>query len=142
MSTLAGCGGQGAADGPAASASFFYPVGLALHQPSGDVYVTDTSNHTVRMGGGWGWGWEVGGGEFLSLSLSLSFSSHSSTCAPSHLQVRVICARTGLVSTLAGSAGQCGAVDGVGSEARFNRPGGIAVDGSGTVYVSDCENHG
>ncbi|HET7863428.1 MAG TPA: hypothetical protein VFL86_03390 [Burkholderiaceae bacterium] len=45
----------------------------------------------------------------------------------------------GLVTTLAG--GSSGFQDGQGSAARFNRPAGVAVDGSGNVFVSDTENH-
>ncbi len=44
------------------------------------------------------------------------------------------------VFTLAGSPGQTGTQDGVGGDARFWQPTGIAVDPSGTVYVSDSEN--
>jgi sugar lactone lactonase YvrE len=45
-----------------------------------------------------------------------------------------------VVSTLAGSAGLSGNTDGTGSAARFNFPVGIAVDGSGNVYVGDSKN--
>src|SRR5439155_16436063 len=47
----------------------------------------------------------------------------------------------GLVTTVAGSAGQSGSADGVGSAARFNLPGGVAVDSAGNVYVADIYNH-
>ena len=47
----------------------------------------------------------------------------------------------GVVATLAGVAGQKGSADGVGAEARFNRPVGIAVGATGHVYVTDCNNH-
>lgn len=43
---------------------------------------------------------------------------------------------TGVVSTLAGLAGVSGYVDGVGSNARFNSPEDIAVDGDDNVFVS------
>ncbi len=48
----------------------------------------------------------------------------------------------GLVTTLAGLAGQSGSANGIGSAARFNHPVGIAVrsDG-GIVYVADTDNH-
>ncbi len=45
-----------------------------------------------------------------------------------------------VVSTLAGSAGVSGSADGTGSTARFNSPIGIAVDGSGNVYVAEVTN--
>jgi len=46
----------------------------------------------------------------------------------------------GLVTTLAGLAGQSGSADGTGSAARFNGPSGVAVDTAGNVYVSDQHN--
>jgi streptogramin lyase len=45
----------------------------------------------------------------------------------------------GTVSTLAGKAGEPGHVDGVGGEARFNGPRGVAVDASGRVYVGEAD---
>jgi hypothetical protein len=43
----------------------------------------------------------------------------------------------GVVTTLAGSAGQCGSTDGTGAEARFSTPRGMATDSAGNVYVTD-----
>jgi sugar lactone lactonase YvrE len=43
----------------------------------------------------------------------------------------------GVITTLAGSAGISGWVDGSGSEARFSQPSSIALDGVGNIYVSD-----
>jgi sugar lactone lactonase YvrE len=47
---------------------------------------------------------------------------------------------SGLVSTLAGKMGETGALDGTGTAARFRSPEGVAVDGSGNVYVADTGN--
>src|SRR5262249_53963101 len=47
----------------------------------------------------------------------------------------------GTVSTLAGLAGMFGSADGTGSTARFNHPLGVAVDGTGNLYVADKDNH-
>ena len=44
------------------------------------------------------------------------------------------------VTTLAGTAGNPGTIDGAGSVARFYQPSGIAVDGLGNVYVADTLN--
>ncbi|HEY9722909.1 MAG TPA: NHL repeat-containing protein [Oscillatoriaceae cyanobacterium] len=46
----------------------------------------------------------------------------------------------GVVSTLAGST-TAGSADGVGTEAGFYQPNGVAVDASGTVYVADAGNN-
>jgi streptogramin lyase len=47
----------------------------------------------------------------------------------------------GVVTTLAGLAGQGGSTDGTGTAASFRRPLGVAVDGAGTVYVADTGNN-
>ncbi|MCX6954672.1 MAG: immunoglobulin domain-containing protein, partial [Verrucomicrobia bacterium] len=47
----------------------------------------------------------------------------------------------GVVTTFAGTAGSPGSADGIGSAARFNSPSGVAVDGSGNIYVADTNNH-
>jgi hypothetical protein len=44
------------------------------------------------------------------------------------------------VTTLAGLAGSTGSADGTGTNARFNRPQGLSVDGSGNIYVADFFN--
>lgn len=49
----------------------------------------------------------------------------------------------GVVTTLGGSGkvDDMGAVDGLGKEARFNRPHGIAVGPEGNIFVTDMHNH-
>ena len=44
------------------------------------------------------------------------------------------------VTTLAGT-GSSGSANGTGTAASFSNPRGIAVDGSGNVYVADYANH-
>jgi hypothetical protein len=46
----------------------------------------------------------------------------------------------GVVSTFAGTAGSSGSADGTGAAARFKGPSGVAVDGSGNVFVADTGN--
>jgi hypothetical protein len=48
---------------------------------------------------------------------------------------------SGVVSTLAGTAGSFGSTDGTGSAARFKGPRGVAVDAAGNVFVADQTNH-
>jgi sugar lactone lactonase YvrE len=55
--------------------------------------------------------------------------------------IRKVVVATGEVSTLAGVANQPGSNDGTGTTARFRVPFGLALDGSGLLYVSDSNNH-
>lgn len=45
------------------------------------------------------------------------------------------------MTTVAGTAGQAGATDGLGAEALFNRPQGIGMDKEGNFYVADTYNN-
>ncbi|MBF9224017.1 NHL domain-containing protein, partial [Hymenobacter ruricola] len=58
----------------------------------------------------------------------------------SNTTIRKITA-AGVVSTLAGSAGNPGSADGTGAAARFYYPTGVAVDAAGAVYVADRANN-
>ena len=48
---------------------------------------------------------------------------------------------SGATTTVAGSPGNAGAVNGLGEIARFQEPAGIAVDSTGILYVADSGNH-
>lgn len=47
----------------------------------------------------------------------------------------------GTVSTLAGQSGKPGSADGVGTQASFNQPLGLALDDAGGLFVADSGNH-
>ena len=48
----------------------------------------------------------------------------------------------GVLSTIAGTAGltTAGSANGIGAAASFNQPNGLAIDGSGNIYVADTNN--
>jgi sugar lactone lactonase YvrE len=48
---------------------------------------------------------------------------------------------TGVVTTIAGTAGTSGLVDGTASAARFQGPQGLVLDSSGNLYVADTNNN-
>ena len=54
--------------------------------------------------------------------------------------IRAIDEASGMVTTLAGTFGVVGGMDGVGATATFHQPNGLALAG-GTLYVADTENH-
>jgi sugar lactone lactonase YvrE len=47
----------------------------------------------------------------------------------------------GVVTTIAGNAGNPGAVDAISTAARFNHPSGIVYLSSGYLFVADTDNH-
>lgn len=152
VTTLAGSGAAGAANGTGASASFKAPNGLAV-DASGTIYVADTGNHKIRKIT------SDGVVSTLAGSGSLGYSDGSSGTAKffspygvavdalgivyvadnNNHSIRKI-ALDGRVSTLAGN-GTSGDVDAKGNLARFRYPKGVAVDAFGTVYVADGDNY-
>ena len=54
--------------------------------------------------------------------------------------LRSIDLATGAVSTIAGSAGYDGNIDGTGSTVRFRTPEGLAIDNAGFLYIADTGN--
>ena len=152
VSTLAGNGNRGFADGLGAAASFNMPQGAAV-DASGNVYVVDTLNHRIRKvtPGGVVTTFAGTGGEGAvdGPALNASFRYPSGVAVDSSGNVYVADAGTnlirkvtpgGMVSTLAGS-GTAMFADGTGAAASFNYPTGIAVDLGGNLYVADARNN-
>ncbi len=149
VSTLAGSGEDGFADGEGTAAQFYFPKGIAV-DASGNVYVADDINHRVRK--------ITPTGTVSTLAGSTSGSTDGDGTAakfnrPTGIAVDALgnlyvadaanhrirkISSTGIVSTLAGST--VGHEDGTGSDAEFNNPTGVAVDASGNVYVAEEEN--
>jgi sugar lactone lactonase YvrE len=100
VSTLAGQFGMvGGTDGPLEMATFNTPSGLAF--TDGQLYLTDTENHSVRK---------------IDLAQKM-------------------------VTTVAGTFEQPGQTDAVGTDARFQEPEGLALDGAGNLYIADTDNN-
>jgi sugar lactone lactonase YvrE len=152
VSTLAGLAGQsGGTDGTGAAARFNGPAGIAVDL-TGTVYVADTGNHTIRRITPSG---EVSTPAGLAGAAGSADGSGSVARFSSPRRLVVDSAGTvyvadygnftirtmtpdGVVSTLAGSAGQAGTADGVGAAARFIGPRSIAVDAARNLYVADA----
>ena len=114
---------SGSGDGTGSAAYFNFPAGVAVSS-SGTVYVADRNNNLVRMIS------PTGTVPLFYLDL----------CALIYISFIL-----GVVTRLAGggSAGgvASGSVDGTGTDALFNLPGGITVSQSGTVYVAEFGGH-
>jgi len=155
VSTLAGSAGViGSTDAAGAAASFFLPRGVATDS-AGNVYVADTSNHTIRkitpvgvvttLAGTAG---TPGSTDATGTAARFRFPRGVATDSAGNLYVPELVNNTirkitpaGVVTTLAGTAGSVGSADGTGAAASFNFPSGVATDSAGNVYVADSSNH-
>ena len=152
--TIAGLPPQpGQLDGTGSDARFYFPGYTALDS-AGNIYVSDTYNHTIRrvtpagvvttfvgragesgstdgqataarLNRPMGIGFDIGGNLLVA-----DYGNHT---------VRKI-TPAGVVSTVAGSPGVSGSADGTGASARFNGPQGIAIDNGGNIFVTDRLN--
>jgi streptogramin lyase len=154
FTTLAGQADQpGGADGVGAAARFWGPKGVTVDR-AGNIYVADTSNETIRkitpdgavstVAGQAGQAGSADGvgaaGRFrLPLGVAVDRAGNLYVADSGNNTIRKITPE-GTVSTLAGQAGQAGNTDGVGEDARFWEPFGVAVDSAGSVYVADYRN--
>ena len=154
VSTFAGAAGvHGTGDGPGTDARFWAPFGVAA-DPSGNVYVADTINNTIRKISPAGIVSTLAGlaghaGSRDGASDAARFRNPWGVAADaagdvfvadqSNDTIRKI-TPAGIVTTLAGQAGISGSVDGPGATAQFNNPFAIAVDSAGNIYVADSAN--
>ncbi|MEA2345472.1 MAG: hypothetical protein QOF63_3641 [Thermoanaerobaculia bacterium] len=154
VTTLAGLAGTGgSADGTGSAARFYYPEGVTTDS-SGNVYVADFYNHTIRkitpagavttlagLAGSLGSADGTGSAARFGLPYGVATDSSGNVyVADSYNNTIRKITPVGAVTTLAGLAGNSGSADGPGSAARFRNPGGIAINSSGNVYVADSLN--
>jgi sugar lactone lactonase YvrE len=156
VTTLAGlAGNSGSADATGSAARFNNPSGVAV-DGAGNIYVADTLNHTLRKvtsagvvstlagaTGSSGSADGTGSAARFQGPQGLAFNSSGVlyVADTNNHTIRMVVPSTGVVTTVAGLAGNSGSTDGLGNLARFNYPSGVAVDSAGNIYVADTENH-
>ena len=155
VTTLAGMAGQeGSADGVGSAARFYEPEGVAA-DGAGNVYVADTWNHTIRkitpdgaVSTLAGLAGEAGSADGIGSAARFCYPHGMAVDSATNIYVADSDNATirritpdGVVSTLAGQAGELGRADGTGSAARFRWPQGVAVDSTGNLYVADDYNN-
>ena len=77
--------------------------------------------------------------ELFAVSMTVGLSLVLSACGSSS-DLYAFNIPTGVVTTLAGTAGTSGSTDATGTAASFNAPNGMAVAPSGNIYVTDTGN--
>lgn len=150
VSTYAGTGQPGFANGHRTQATFHSPYGLALDS-RGNLYVGDVRNHAIRRIAPDGMVTTLAGGQkgFSDRDGTVARFNHPHGIAVDFMdniyvadaynnRVRKITPR-GDVSTLAGN-GNDGFLDGTGAEAELYVPVGIVVGPRGNIYVADEGN--
>ncbi len=157
FTTLAGLAGSpGSIDGIGAAALFSGPTGVAVDS-AGNIFVTDSSNNTIRMITPAGVATTIAGvagsrGSANGLINAARFNQPTGIAVDTSDNLYV--ADTGnhiirklinsggvyFTTTLAGTAGFFGSADGTGAAAQFNHPYGLAIDAAGNLYVADTQN--
>jgi len=155
VTTVAGLAGvSGSADGTGTAARFNVPEGVTVDS-SGNLYVADAANHTIRKitpagavttlaglagtsGGADGPG-SMARFQFPA-DLIVDTAGNLFVADTDNHAIRKV-TPAGVVATVAGLVGTSGNADGTGTAARFFYPTGVTVDASGNVYVADTNNH-
>lgn len=163
VTTIAGGDDEGYLDGPGAQARFNTPLGLAVGA-DGDLYVADSQNHRIRRidldDPGFRVSTVAGGGQVPAPgevllgayadgtgSTARFFEPSGLVAAPdgslyiadafNHRVRRAVPGTPGWqITTIAGS-GKEASEDGLGTEASFRVPFGLALAASGDLFVSD-----
>jgi sugar lactone lactonase YvrE len=154
VSAFAGNASAGSVDATGATARFFWPMDVAS-DGHGNFYVADAQNNTIRNIAANGTVSTFAGfpgvtGSANATGTNASFNDPQAVAVDDSGNVYVAdtgnsmireITSAGVVSTLAGSPGSVGSSNGTGGSAQFDAPQGIAVNGSGDVFVADTMNH-
>lgn len=170
VSTVAGTAGAGGStDGVGANARFSAPTGLAL--ADGNLFIADgegsldtapappvfiysdevrqltvANGQVTTLAGANDQATSIDGvgsaARFQSpFGVAIDGQGNAYVADSGSNTIRKLATATGEVTTLAGTLGLAGSDDGVGSDARFRAPLGLALDQFGDLYVADTGNN-
>ena len=154
VTTIAGQPGvSGDVDGQGSAARFYEPWGICVDQNE-NVFVADTRNNKIRKitpdgmvstyAGTGNFGTSDGplNNSTFGQPVGIEFDSNQNLYVADHGThlIRKITA-DGMVSTLAGAAYETGDIDGLGTNARFNKPYGLTIDLEDNIIIADEWNH-
>jgi len=153
VTTIAGAAGSyGAKDGVGSNAQLLGPRAITVDK-NGNLFITEIGAHAIRKitpGGvvtklaGAGQGYKDG--KVAEAQFNMPFGIVADVVGNLYVSdlsnhvIRKVSA-DGMVTTLAGTAGVAGSVDGMGGNAKFNSPQAIAIDNNGYLYVADENSH-
>jgi sugar lactone lactonase YvrE len=151
VSTYAGDGTAGYKDGAALSAEFNGPEGMVVDDV-GNLYVSDSQNNVIReitpLGAVSTYAGDGIAGYKDGAALSAEFAGPNGLAIDKSRNIYVAdffnnviraISNAGQVITYAGN-GTPGLQNGAASSAEFHIPSGIALDGSGNLYVAEASN--
>lgn len=152
VTTLAGSGIAGSANGNGTNAQFYQPLSIVI-DGTGNMYISDFDNNNIRKmtlagdvtnfaGSG-----VPGFNNGIGIAAQFNGPSGMTIDAAGNIyvadffnnRIRKI-TPAAVVTTFAGSA-TSGSANGTGAAAQFNLPFGLALDGSGNIIVADYFNH-
>lgn len=149
ISLLAGLELEGAIDGSAESARLLGPAGIT-HDAQDNVYFVDggtlvrkisaDGSVTTIAGIAESFGSVDGNGRFAKFNglrgIAIDRTGNIYVTENINKTIRKI-TPNGVVSTVAGKAGESGFIDGYGTNARFTQPIGVTIDGNGDIWIAD-----
>jgi sugar lactone lactonase YvrE len=157
ISTIAGNGTMGflGDGGPATSAQFYYPHGIAI-DAAGNLYVTEEGGNRIRkittagmistVAGTGTYGAGGDGGRATAAQLASPYGVAVDSAGNLYIadygnyRIRKVTA-AGIISTVAGTGTKGYSGDGgPATAAQISYPHGVAVDAAGNIYIADFEN--
>ena len=156
VTTIAGSPSCGFTNGTGTSARFNRPDGIAYDASTSSLYVTDSTNCSIRKvtlsgvvttiagNGPTSCGYADGTGPAASF-YGIAGIAYAAATANLYVTDTYTCTvrqvtTAGVVTTIAGNVQGCGFADGAGTLAYFLEPVGIANDAAGNLYVTDTYN--